>query len=177
MLRARQLEVVTDTIERFTPAGIQLSSGAELEADIIVTATGLKLTALGEVRLEVDGQPVNTGECLTYKGMMLSDVPNLIQVFGYTNASWTLKADLTCNYLARLLRYMDRRGLRVAVARRTPDVQEQPFIDFTSGYVQRAADILPKQGDQPAWRVHQSYLKDKLMIQYGELDDGVLRFQ
>src|SRR5690606_10632565 len=110
MLRARQLEVVTDTIERFTPTGIQLCSGAQLEADIIVTATGLKLTALGEVRPEVDGQPVTTGDCLTYKGMMLSDVPNLSQVFGYTNASWTLKADLTCNYLARLLRYMDRRG-------------------------------------------------------------------
>src|SRR5690606_41295659 len=125
----------------------------------IVHAACKKRRDLGEVSLKVNGQPMNTREFLTYKSMMLSDVPNLIQLFGYTTASWTLKADLTCNYLARLLRYMDRRGLRVAVARRTPDVQEQPFIDFTSGYVQRAADILPKQGDQPAWRVHQSYLK------------------
>lgn len=177
LLRARQVEIVTDTIERFTADGIRLNSGAQLAADIIVTATGLKLNVLGDARLTVDGEPVNTAERMAYKGMLLSDVPNMILTFGYTNASWTLKAELTVNYMTRLLRHMDRKGLRTVVARRDPAVQEQPFLDFTSGYVQRAADILPKQGDKPVWQVSQSYLKDKLIIQYGKLDDGVLQFQ
>lgn len=114
-LRAGRASVVTDNIERFTPGGILLSSGEELEADIIITATGLKLNALGGMALTVDGQPVTPGDCMSYKGMMLSDVPNLIITFGYTNASWTLKAELTSNYTCRLLRYMDRKGYRMAV--------------------------------------------------------------
>lgn len=177
MLRARRVEIVTDTIEEFTASGIRLASGAELPADIIVTATGLKLCALGDVQLTVDGRPVNISECMAYKGMLLSDVPNLILTFGYTNASWTLKAELTANYLTRLLRHMDRRGACVVVARRDPTATAKPFIDFTSGYVQRAAHLLPRQGDKPAWQVSQNYLKDKYLIQYGKLDDGVLHFQ
>ncbi len=177
MLRARQVDIVTDTIEQFTAEGIKLSSGEMLQADVIVTATGLKLNALGDVQLSVDGDAVHTSERMAYKGMLLSDVPNMILTFGYTNASWTLKAELTANYMTRLLRHMDRKGLRMVVARRDPGVKEQPFLDFTSGYVQRAADILPKQGDKPVWQVSQNYLKDKYIIQYGKLDDGVLHFQ
>lgn len=177
LLRSRQVEMVTDTIDHFTRDGIRLSSGRALDADIIVTATGLKLNAMGDIQVEVDGEPVRPAERMSYKGMMLSDVPNLILTFGYTNASWTLKAELTSNYTCRLLRYMDRKGYRVAVPRRGPEVQEQPFLNFTSGYVQRAQHLLPKQGNRAPWQVHQNYLKDKYIIQYGRLDDGALQFQ
>lgn len=176
-VRAGRASVVTDTIETFTENGIRLNSGQELEADIIVTATGLKVNALGDVVLTVDGKPMLFNERMSYKGMMLSDVPNMIVTFGYTNASWTLKAELTADYACRLLRYMDKHNYRQAVVRRDGSVQEQPFLDFTSGYVQRAANVLPKQGDRAPWQVHQNYLKDKLTIQYGRIDDGVMQFQ
>nr|WP_185268686.1 NAD(P)/FAD-dependent oxidoreductase [Halopseudomonas xiamenensis] len=176
-IRAGRASVVTDTIEAFTENGLRLSSGQELEADIIITATGLKLNAMGDVKVSVDGEPVVFSDCMSYKGMMLSDIPNLILTFGYTNASWTLKAELTSNYTCRLLRHMDRKGYRVAVPRRDPSVKTEPFLDFTSGYVQRAADTLPKQGDRRPWQVHQNYLQDKLTIEYGRVDDGVLQFQ
>ena len=176
-VRAGRASIVTDTIERFTPRGILLSSGEELEADIIITATGLKLNALGDVALTVDNEPVAFGDCMSYKGMMLSGIPNMIVTFGYTNASWTLKAELTSNYTCRLIRHMDRKGYRMAVAYRDPSVGVMPFLDFTSGYVQRAADTLPKQGDRAPWQVHQNYLKDKLAIQYGRIDDGVVQFR
>ena len=176
-IRAGRASVVTDTIEAFTENGIRLSSGQELEADIIVTATGLKLNAMGDVKVSVDGQPVVFSERMSYKGMMLSDIPNLVLTFGYTNASWTLKAELTSSYTCRLLRHMDRKGYRIAVPRRDPSVKVEPFLNFTSGYVQRAADTLPKQGDRKPWQVHQNYLQDKLTIQYGRVDDGVLQFQ
>ncbi|MEL0167478.1 MAG: NAD(P)/FAD-dependent oxidoreductase [Pseudomonadaceae bacterium] len=176
-LRNGSASVVTDTIERFTEKGILLSSGEELETDIIVTATGLKLNALGDVALTVDGERRPFGDCMSYKGMMLSDIPNLIVTFGYTNASWTLKAELTSKYTCRLLRYMDRKGYRVAMARRDPSVNKMPFLDFSSGYVQRADGMLPQQGDKAPWQVHQNYLKDKLNIQYSRVDDGVVQFQ
>ncbi|WP_193075435.1 flavin-containing monooxygenase [Pseudomonas sp. FME51] len=177
MLRAGEIDIITDTIESFTAYGIRLSSGQELEADIIVTATGLKLNSFGDAQLKVDGQIINPADCMAYKGMMLSDVPNLVLTFGYTNASWTLKAELTANYLARLLRYMDQKGAHTVLARRDPMVTELPFLNFTSGYVQRAAGVLPKQGDQACWQVSQNYLADKYVIQFGKLDDGVLQFQ
>jgi len=176
-IRAGRASVVTDTIESFTQKGIRLSSGQELEADIIVTATGLKLNAMGDVKVSVDDEPVAFGERMSYKGMMLSDIPNLILTFGYTNASWTLKAELTSNYACRLLRYMDSKGYRMAVPRRDPSVNVQPFLDFTSGYVQRAEGMLPKQGDRKPWQVHQNYIADKMTIQYGRVDDGVMQFQ
>lgn len=176
-LRSGRASVVTDSIDQFTPTGIRLASGEEIQADIIVTATGLKMNALGDMTLTVDGQGVQPGQSMAYKGMMLSDIPNLILTFGYTNSSWTLKAELTANYTCRLLRYMDRKGYRMAVPRRDPQVQEAPFIDFTSGYVQRAAGLLPKQGDRKPWQVYQNYTQDKLTIQYGRIDDGVMQFQ
>lgn len=176
-LRSGRASVVTDTIDRFTPTGIKLASGEELEADIIVTATGLKLNALGDVQVTVDGETVRPGERMAYKGMMLSDIPNFILTFGYTNSSWTLKAELTANYTCRLLRYMDRKGLRIAMPKRDPQVADAPFLDFTSGYVQRAADLLPRQGDRKPWQVYQNYMQDKLTIQYGRVDDGVMQFK
>jgi cyclohexanone monooxygenase len=175
-IRAGRVSVVTDTIERFTASGIRLASGDELPADIVVVATGLQLELLGGMALEVDGRPVRAPEAMVYKGMMLADVPNLAMSFGYTNASWTLKADLTAGWVCRLLRELDRRGAAVAVPRRDPSVEPRPFLSFTSGYVQRASALLPKQGSRKPWQVHQSYLMDLLTIRFGRLDDGVLHF-
>lgn len=175
-IREGRASVVTDTIERFTGQGLMLASGRELPADIVVLATGLRLNVLGDVSLSIDGRACDLGRTLAYKGMMLSDVPNLAMTFGYTNASWTLKADLTAGYVCRLLRYMDRHGHAVAVPRRDAAVLPRSLLSFTSGYVQRALPILPKQGSRPPWRVHQNYLLDLLNIRYGRLADGVLRF-
>jgi len=175
-IRDGRASVVTDTIERFTENGIRLASGKELPADVVVVATGLKLNMLGDIAITVDGQPRLPAESMAYKGMMLNDVPNLVLAFGYTNASWTLKADLTAEYVCRLLRHMDRRGHRIAVPRRDAGVQPSPFLDFTSGYVQRAAGVLPKQGDRKPWRVYQNYFMDMLTIRHGRIDDGVMQF-
>jgi cyclohexanone monooxygenase len=168
--------VVTDTIERFTEAGIRLASGQELPADVVVTATGLQLNVLGDVALRVDGVPVQAAETMVYKGMMFSGVPNLANTFGYTNASWTLKADLTARYVCRLLNHMDARGLQVCTPVRDPAVSAEPFLDFTSGYVQRALPLLPRQGDRKPWRLYQNYLKDLLALRYSPVADGVMRF-
>jgi len=175
-IRSGRASVVTDQIDRFTTDGIQLKSGQTLPADIVVVATGLKLNMLGDVALTVDGQPRRPSESLAYKGMMLGNVPNLVLAFGYTNASWTLKADLTAEYVCRLLRFMDRRGYRIAMPEVDPSVQAVPFLDFSSGYVQRAAGVLPRQGHRKPWRVYQNYLMDMLTIRHGRIDDGVLRF-
>jgi len=175
-IRAGRATVVTDTIDHFTPDGIRLASGKTLPADIVVMATGLKLNILGDIVLTVDGERRVPGDGMTYKGMMLADVPNLVLTFGYTNASWTLKADLTAEYVCRLLRHMDRTGQPIAVARTDPTVQAEPFLSFTSGYVQRAATVLPRQGDRRPWRLYQNYLKDMLTIRYGRVADGVLQF-
>lgn len=175
-IRDGRASVVTDTIERFTEDGIVLASGQTLPADIIVTATGLRLNMLGDIALNVDGQPRVPAELMTYKGMMLNDVPNLVLAFGYTNASWTLKADLTAEYVCRQLRYMDRHGHKVAMPRRDASVQPTPFLDFTSGYVQRAASVLPRQGDRRPWRLYQNYIMDMLTIRHGRIADGVLQF-
>lgn len=175
-IRDGRASVVTDQIDRFTEAGLLLKSGKTLPADIVVVATGLKLNMLGDIALSVDGQPRRPSESLAYKGMMLSNVPNLVLAFGYTNASWTLKADLTAEYVCRLLRFMDRRSYRYAMPQIDPDIQAVPFLDFTSGYVQRAATVLPRQGHRKPWRVYQNYLMDMLTIRHGRIDDGVLRF-
>jgi len=175
-LREARASVITDRIARFTPRGLLLESGAELAADVVVMATGLKLRMLGGMNLCVDGKPVRINEAIAYRGMMLSDVPNFAMAFGYTNASWTLKADLTAGYVCRLLRRMDRRGVEIAVPRREKDVEPQPLLDFSSGYVQRGLGALPSQGTRSPWRVHQNYLRDLLLIRYGRVDDGVMRF-
>ncbi len=176
-IRAGRAEVVTDQIERFTAQGIRLASGRELPADIIVTATGLQLNAPSEVRIAVDGEAVDFSQTMVYKGMMYSGVPNLINTFGYTNASWTLKADLTAGYLCRLLRHMARHGLVVATPQADAAVQPRPYLDFSSGYVQRALADLPKQGDRQPWRLYQNYLLDLLTLRFGRLADGTLQLR
>jgi cation diffusion facilitator CzcD-associated flavoprotein CzcO len=173
-IRSGAVRMATGPIERFTANGLQLASGENVEADIIVAATGLKVVPLGKVRLAIDGRPADPSEAMVYKGMMLSDVPNMIFIFGYTNASWTLKADLSCDYLVRLLQRMDAAGARVAIARRDPSVDEIPFLDFTSGYVQRALPLLPKQGARRPWRLYQNYWLDLLTLRFGRIEDGTL---
>ncbi len=173
-IKAGDASVVTDTIETFTKDGIRLSSGQELPADIIVTATGLELQLMSGVAFSVDGNTIDPAKSLGYKGMMFSDIPNLASSFGYTNASWTLKADLTCAYVCRLLNTMRARGLRQATPRVTdPEVQPEDFLDFSSGYVQRALEKFPKQGSKAPWKLHQNYLKDLLALRYGSVDDGM----
>jgi monooxygenase len=175
-IREGRVSVVTADIECFTERGVKITSGDELPADIVVVATGLKLNVLGDVAIRIDGRPCDPGKAIAYKGMMLSDVPNLAMTFGYTNASWTLKADLTSAYVCRLLRYMDRRGFAIATPRRDTSVVPQPFLTFTSGYVQRALAILPKQGSKRPWKVYQNYLRDLLNLRYGRIADGVMHF-
>jgi monooxygenase len=174
-LRAGRASVVTDTIETFTEGGIRLSSGRELEADLVVTATGLALQLMGGISLEVDGRAVEPAKTLTYKGMMCSDVPNLAFAIGYTNASWTLKCDLTSQFVCRLLNHMDARGLSRCVPRNLdPAMPVEPLIDFSSGYVQRAADHLPKQGARAPWKLYQNYLLDTLSLRHGAVTDPEL---
>ncbi len=176
-LKSGKSSVVTDHIARFTDEGIELKSGTILPADIVVTATGLKLNILGSVAVSVDGRSVDPSKQLTYKGMMLSDVPNAAFAFGYTNASWTLKADLTSEFVCRTLNYMDKRGVKIATPVRTdPDMSEEPYLDFSSGYVQRALDILPKQGAKAPWKLNQNYALDLMTLRFGKIDDGTMRF-
>jgi monooxygenase len=169
--------VVTDTIETFTETGLRLESGAELEADLVVTATGLDLLPLGGMKMSVDGREVDLPETMGYKGMMLSGVPNMAASIGYTNASWTLKCDLTCEYVCRLLNHMDEHGYRQATPENNdPSVREEPFIDFTSGYVLRAIDRFPRQGSKAPWRLYQNYARDIVALRHGKLEDGALVF-
>jgi len=173
-IRDGKVAIATGAIGQINSSGLQLATGEKIEADIIVAATGLKVVAVGKARILVDGEPADVSQAMVYKGMMMSDVPNMMFIFGYTNASWTLKADLSCEYLVRLLRRMDAGGRRVAIARRDPAVEEIPFLDFTSGYVQRALPLLPKQGKSRPWRLYQNYLLDLLTLRLGKIEDGTL---
>ena len=175
-LRAGRSSVVTDQIDSFTEQGIRLQSGQELPADIVITATGLQLNVLGDVTISLGGVPVDLSQALVYKGMMYSGLPNLANTFGYTNASWTLKADLVCEYVCRLLNHMDRHGQAVCTPTRDASVAPEPFLTFTSGYVQRAVAMLPKQGNRKPWRLYQNYLLDLLTLRFGKVDDGVMAF-
>jgi monooxygenase len=175
-IKAGRASIVTGKIDRFCPEGIRLENGELLEADIIVTATGLKVQLLSDVAFTVDGEPRNISEALLYRGMMFSEVPNLSYSFGYTNASWTLKADLTGGYLTRLLNHLDKTGTQIALPAREPGIEEVPFLDFTSGYVQRARDILPKQGSKKPWKLYQNYALDMLSLKFASVEDGVIKF-
>jgi cation diffusion facilitator CzcD-associated flavoprotein CzcO len=176
-IREGSASVVTDTIESFTEKGIRLDSGEELEADVVVTATGLNLIFLGGMELVVDGVAVDMPKTMTYKGMMLSGVPNFAFTVGYTNASWTLKADLTSEYVCRLLAHMDANGYaRSAPEITDPSVTETPLLDFTSGYVLRSLDEFPKQGSKEPWKLRQNYIFDLRSIRRGPIDDGAMQF-
>jgi cation diffusion facilitator CzcD-associated flavoprotein CzcO len=175
-VRRGDAEVVTATIDRFDADGIVLADGRHLPADIVVTATGLTLSPFGGIELVVDGTRVDPAQTMTYRAMMLSGVPNFVFTIGYTNASWTLKVDVVARFVTRLLAYMGERGHRSVVARRDPSVREVPLMDFTSGYVVRALDRLPSQGDREPWQLRQGYLRDRRTISRAPLDDGVLDF-
>jgi cation diffusion facilitator CzcD-associated flavoprotein CzcO len=168
--------IETDQVETFTETGIKLASGKELEADLVVTATGLNLLALGGMDMTVDGHDVEIPKTVGYKGMMLSGVPNLAISIGYTNASWTLKCDLTCEFACRLINHMDEHGQRQATPRLAPDTPTQPFIDLKAGYVLRSLDKFPKQGMHAPWRLYQNYARDILTLRYGAIEDGALEF-
>lgn len=176
-IKSDRASVVTDRIETFTAKGIQLKSGQELEADIIVTATGLVTQAFGGIELSVDGRRVDIGQNLAYKGVMISGVPNLAAVFGYINASWTLKADLICRYVCRLLNFMDSKGMRQITPNSGNQTAVAPFVEnFSSGYMQRALASWPKQGSKPPWRVNQNYFRDMIALKWTSVDDGALQF-
>jgi len=179
-INSGKASVVTDEIETFTETGVRTRSGEVLPADIIVTATGLELVVLSGVALSVDGERVNFPDTYTYKGMMYSDVPNMVQSFGYINASWTLRADLTCEYVCRLLNRMDELGMRQCTPRLRPEdagMARRPWIDdFSAGYMRRVMHLFPKQGDRDPWRNTQNYALDRKLIRHAPVDDGVLTF-
>jgi cation diffusion facilitator CzcD-associated flavoprotein CzcO len=170
-IRDGKADVVTGRIDRFVPEGIKLETGEIVPADVIVTATGLELQVLSDVAFSVDGAAVDLATTYNYKGMMFSDVPNLASAFGYTNASWTLKADLTSLYVCRLLNAMRRKGMRQATPRVGGErLAPVPFLDFTSGYVRRSIDRFPKQGDRKPWRLNQNYARDLMALKFGSVE-------
>jgi len=176
-IRMQKASVVTGEIETFTEKGLKLKSGAELEADLVVTATGLDLEILAGIQLTVDGERVVPSKTFNYKGLMYSNVPNLASSFGYTNASWTLKCDLTCEYVCRLLNHMQRHGYRQCTPRNNdPALVEEPWVDFSSGYIQRTLHLFPKQGSKAPWKLRQNYARDIMTLRFGRIDDGVMAF-
>ena len=161
--------VVTDHVERFTPTGIVLRSGRVIEADVVVSATGLRLLALGGIAIEVDGRPVDAADTVAYRGFMLAGVPNLALCVGYVNASWTLRSDLTARYVGRVLRHLRDHGLGIVTAPEPPGPDRRPLLDLTSGYVQRGMDSFPRQGTTGAWLVRQNYVVDRLAAARADL--------
>jgi len=177
-IRSGKASVVTDEIERFTRKGVQLKSGKELEADIIVTATGFHLCVLGDIAFVIDGKRLNFGDTITYRGMMFTGVPNMVWVFGYFRASWTLRADLVGDFVCRLLKHMRQKGARkveVALRPEDKDMPILPWIDeenFNPGYMQRGMHLLPKRGDKPEWAHTQDYWSEKDAFPATDLDDA-----
>ena len=172
-ISAGSVTMVTDTIEAFTETGIQLASGAELDADIIVSATGLSLLAAGGMALSIDGNPVPMADTVTYKGMMLSGVPNFALAIGYTNASWTLKVDLVSEYVCRLLTEMERTGHTVVTPQSPPPGPREPLLNLRANYVKRSLDALPRQARSRPWRINQNYARDVLLFRHGPVTDAV----
>ena len=176
-MRAGKASIVNGVIETFTETGVRLISGREIAADLIVTATGLKVRLMGAVAIEVDGAPVDIASTIAYKGVMFSDIPNLASIFGYTNASWTLKSDLIAEYVCRLLSHMDRRGYAICTPRLGDTaIAEEPTLPLTSGYIERAKHLFFKQGVKKPWRVNQNYARDVIAFRFGAIQDGALKF-
>jgi monooxygenase len=177
-IREGKMEVVTDTIKTFTPKGILLNSGKELEADIIVTATGLKLQLMGGMTVHVNGHLGDSGQAHCYRGVMLSDVPNFAFSVGYTNSSWTLKSELSAQFVTKVLNYMDRKGYTTCTPRfDASSIDTRPLLDFDAGYVKRAAAVLPKQGDKSPWKVVQNYIYDKISLELSPVKDNALEYR
>ncbi|HEX6360982.1 NAD(P)/FAD-dependent oxidoreductase [Actinophytocola sp.] len=176
-IRHGKASVVTDRIKEFTETGVRLESGDSLDADIVVTATGLRLLVFGGIELSVDGRAVELPKTMAYKGMMLSDVPNFVFTIGYTNASWTLKADLVAEYTTRLLRHMDAGGYdRFVPTNEDPTITERPLLDFQAGYVLRSIDEFPKAGSRKPWQLGMSYPHDVVALRHRPLEDGAMKF-
>ena len=176
-IRSERASVVTDEIDSFTEAGIRLKSGTELPADLIVTATGLSPQVLGGLQITVDGARTDMAKTMNYKGLMYSGTPNFASSLGYTNASWTLKCDLTCEYVCRLLNHMAKHGYTQSTPRNTDaSITEQPWVDFSSGYLQRSMHLFPKQGSRAPWKLYQNYPKDIMLLRFGKIADGVMAF-
>ncbi len=176
-IKSGKADIVTDEIETFTPTGMKLKSGHTLEADIVVTATGLSLQFLGGAEMAVDGKTMSMPERLTYRAAMLSETPNMFFVFGYLNASWTLRADLISDFACRMINYMSDEGYDIAMAVADASAgAKQPWLGFSSGYIQRSIDRLPHQGEHGPWRFGQNYTRDLREMKFGRLDDGVMRF-
>ena len=176
-IRGGRMSVVTDRVSTFSETGIDLESGAHLDADVVVTATGLNILLIGGMTLTVDGEPVSPPEKVAYKGMMLDGVPNYAFCVGYTNASWTLKADLVSEYVCRLLKTMDARGEHIcAPVNANPSMDTRPLMDFAAGYVLRSLDQLPKSGPKAPWRLGMNYAQDVVTLRHGKIRDGVMRF-
>ena len=168
--------VVTEHIDRFTEDGILLKNGEHLKADLIIIATGLKIRLMGGSIIKVDGKEVDPHESMVYKGMMISDVPNFAIAFGYTNAPWTLKTDLTANFMCKLINHMDRKGYHTVSPRKDEKMEVIPFLNINSGYIERAQEILPQQGAKRPWRVYQNYFMDMMTTRFGKIEDGILQF-
>ena len=176
-IKSGDASVVTDEIDRFTPSGLRLKSGKDLDADLVVTATGLNLLFLAGLQVKVDGKDIQLSDCLTYKGVMFSGLPNLAMTVGYTNASWTLKCDLTCEYIARLLNHMRDNGYKQVCPVVDEDVtEEEDLLPLTSGYIQRSIKDFPKQGSREPWKSYNNYMRDILMVRYGKVADDSLVF-
>jgi monooxygenase len=172
-IREGRASVVTDHIDTFTETGLRLKSGRTLDAELVISATGLNLLAIGGMTLAVDGRPIDLSDTVSYKGMMLSGVPNFAWTIGYTNASWTLKADLIAQYVCRLLAHMDRHGYAAVIPDATGVDARRAFLELSSGYVTRSMDDLPKQGDRLPWRLHQNYVRDVKLLRRGPIHDDV----
>ena len=179
ILRSGKASVETDQIEKFTETGIQLKSGQHLDADIIVSATGLQIQILGGIQATIDGKPMDTSKHMLYQGIMVSDVPNMAMIIGYINASWTLKVDIAAEYICRLINYMDKNGYDEVIAQgdQTELMEDTVMGSLSSGYIARAADVMPKQGKHAPWNVTNNYLADRKILKHARFDDGVLKFQ
>ena len=177
-MKSGKVEIVTDTIDRFTSKGILLNSGGELEADIIVTATGLNVQIFGGMKVKVNEELIHTGDLHSYRGVLFSDIPNFAIAVGYTNATWTLKCDLNCRYVSKILNHMAENGYKTCTPRFDSTVFDtEPLLDFDAGYIQRALEILPKQGSKAPWKVYQNYIKDTFSLKYGKVADQYLEYK
>ncbi|MFD1438034.1 flavin-containing monooxygenase [Acinetobacter terrae] len=179
ILRSGKASVETDQIEKFTETGIQLKSGQHLDADIIVSATGLQIQILGGIKASIDGKPIDTSKHMLYQGIMVSDVPNMAMIIGYINASWTLKVDIVADYICRLINYMDKNGYDQVIAQgdQTELMEDTVMGSLSSGYIARAADVMPKQGKHAPWNVTNNYLADRKLLKNAKFEDSVLKFQ
>ncbi|SDY77796.1 flavin-containing monooxygenase [Acinetobacter kyonggiensis] len=179
ILRSGKASIETDQIEQFTAKGIQLKSGQHLDADIIVSATGLEIQILGGIKATIDGKPMDTSKHMLYQGIMVSDVPNMAMIIGYINASWTLKVDIAAEYICRMINYMDKNGYDEVIAQgdQTELMEDTVMGSLSSGYIARAVDVMPKQGKHAPWNVTNNYLADRKVLKNARFDDGVLKFE